>query len=72
MTTTPEPQQLEAAPEDIKIAEQAKPVEEIPPPAPAAEIDELKDLILTGQPRRRCRSGRREPRRWRDHRRRRR
>ena len=47
MTTTPEPQQLEAAPEDIKIAEQAKPVEEIPPPAPAAEIDELKDLILT-------------------------
>jgi hypothetical protein len=47
VTTTPEPQQLEAAPEDIKIAEQATPVEEIPPPAPAAEIDELKDLILT-------------------------
>ena len=50
VTTTPEPQQLEAAPEDIKIAEQAKPVEEIPPPAPAAEIDELKDLILTANP----------------------
>ena len=47
VTKTPEPQRVEAAPEDIKIAEQAKPVEEIPPPAPAAEIDELKDLILT-------------------------
>ena len=50
VTTTPEPQQLEAAPENIKIAELAKPVEEIPPPAPAAEIDELKDLILTADP----------------------
>ena len=47
MTTTPEPQRLEAAPEDIKIAEQAKPVEEVPPPAPAAEVDELRNLVLT-------------------------
>jgi len=49
VTTTPEPQRLEAAPEDIKIAEQAKPVEEVPPPAPAAAVDELRNLVLTGE-----------------------
>ena len=46
VTTTPEPQQAEASPEDIAKAQDAKPVEEDPPPAPPAEIDKLRDLIL--------------------------
>jgi hypothetical protein len=47
VTTTPEPQRAEASPEDIALAQNAKPVEEIPPPAPAAEIDKLRELVLT-------------------------
>ena len=47
VTATPEPQRPEADPENIEIAQQAKPVLEDPPPAPAAEIDKLRDLVLT-------------------------
>jgi hypothetical protein len=47
VTATPEPLRPEADPENIEIAQQAKPVLEDPPPAPAAEIDKLRDLVLT-------------------------
>ncbi|MCV7303422.1 hypothetical protein H7J93_27770 [Mycobacterium barrassiae] len=46
VTTTPEPQRVEALPEDVERAMNAKPVEEVPPPAPPAEIDKLRNLIL--------------------------
>ncbi|OBG18548.1 hypothetical protein A5765_03980 [Mycolicibacterium celeriflavum] len=46
VTETPEPQRLEASPQDIKIAEQAPPVQKIPPPAPPAEIDRLRNLVV--------------------------
>ena len=36
---------LEAAPQDIKLAQQAVPVPENPPPAPQAEIDRLRSLV---------------------------
>lgn len=46
VTQTPEPQRAEASPQDIKTAQQATPVKEDPPPAPPAEIDRLRDLVL--------------------------
>ncbi|MGZ5392211.1 MAG: hypothetical protein ACXWD3_10305 [Mycobacterium sp.] len=46
VTTTPEPQRAEASLEDIAKAQDAKPVEQDPPPAAPAEIDNLKNLIL--------------------------
>ncbi|UUO03450.1 hypothetical protein M4D79_10760 [Mycolicibacterium novocastrense] len=46
VTTTPEPQRLEASPQNIEIAQQAAPVREDPPPAPAAEINRLRDLVV--------------------------
>ncbi|BBW99944.1 hypothetical protein MMOR_08810 [Mycolicibacterium moriokaense] len=47
VTTTPEPQRVEALPENIERAMNAKAVEEVPPPAPPEEIDKLKNLILS-------------------------
>ncbi|WP_286131833.1 MULTISPECIES: hypothetical protein [unclassified Mycobacterium] len=46
VTETPEPQRSEASPQDIKIAQLAAPVQEIPPPAPPAEIDRLRNLVV--------------------------
>jgi hypothetical protein len=47
VTATPEPQQAEASPEDIAVAQDAKPVQEDPPPAAPTDIDKLKNLILS-------------------------
>ena len=46
VTPLAEPQRLEAAPQDIKLAQQATPVEENPPPAPQTEIDRLRSLVI--------------------------
>ncbi|OBI81965.1 hypothetical protein [Mycobacterium sp. E740] len=46
VTKTPEPQRLQAAPQDIEAAQQAPPVQQNPPPAPPAEIDRLRSLVL--------------------------
>jgi len=42
-----EPQTLAAAPQDVKLAEAAVPVEQLPPPAPPAEVDRIRDLLIT-------------------------
>jgi hypothetical protein len=39
------PQTLEAAPQDVKLAQEAVPVEEKPPPAPQNEIDRIKNSL---------------------------
>jgi hypothetical protein len=46
VTKLAEPQRVEAIPQDIKLAQQAVPVNENPPPAPPAELDRIKDLVL--------------------------
>ncbi len=46
VTQLAEPQRLEAAPQDVKLAQQAVPVEENPPPAPQTEIDRIRDLVI--------------------------
>ena len=46
VTPLAEPQRLEAAPQDIKLAQQATPVEENPPPAPQTEIARLRSLVI--------------------------
>lgn len=46
VTQTPEPQRLAASPQDIKTAQAAPPIKEDPPPAPLAEINRLRDLVL--------------------------
>jgi hypothetical protein len=46
VTKLAEPQRLEAAPQDVELAQQAVPVQENPPPAPQAEIDRIRDLVI--------------------------
>lgn len=49
VTTTPEPKQTEASPQDIEKAKNAEPVEVNPPPAPEEEVNELKNLVFTSK-----------------------
>jgi hypothetical protein len=42
-----EPQTVAAPPQDVKVAEAAVPVELNPPPAPPAEVDRIRDLLIT-------------------------
>ncbi|WP_353321692.1 hypothetical protein [Mycobacterium sp.] len=46
VTKLAEPERLEAAPQDVKLAQQAVPVEENPKPAPQSEIDRLRSLVV--------------------------
>lgn len=47
VTKLAEPERLEAAPQDVKLAQQAVPVEENPNPAPQSEIDRLRSLVIS-------------------------
>jgi hypothetical protein len=47
--TPAEPVQTQASPQDIEAAKTAPPVDVDPKPAPKAEVEELRDLVLTGE-----------------------
>ena len=50
VTPTETPQRLEAAPQNIELAKAAKPVEEIPDPAPQNQIDQIKNQLVSQNP----------------------
>lgn len=50
VTPTETPQRLEAAPQNIELAKAAKPVEEIPEPAPQNQIDQIKNQLVSQNP----------------------
>ena len=50
-TPTVEPQRLQAAPQDVELAQAAVPVPQNPDPASQSEIDHIRGLLATGQTR---------------------
>ncbi len=50
VTPTETPQRLEATPQNIELAKAAKPVEEIPNPAPQNQIDQIKNQLVSQNP----------------------
>ncbi|HUM00196.1 MAG TPA: hypothetical protein VLU24_12455 [Mycobacterium sp.] len=50
VTPTEVPQRLEATPQNIELAKAAKPVEQIPDPAPQSEIDQIKNQLISQNP----------------------
>lgn len=48
-TPTVEPQRLQAAPQDVELAQAAVPVPQNPDPASQSEIDHIRGLLATGQ-----------------------
>jgi len=50
LTKVAEPATLAAPPQDLKLAQEAIPVEQNPPPAPEAQVNQIRDLLVPPSP----------------------